>query len=225
MKRWMRVTMVATAGVALTWVSFSWFEGGRELRILCGLFQEGASVEEVTRVLETGDRLRFTETETQILAWSPATLGGARCTVDVEAGAVVTRAYSPPVAIERFAAWAAALLLGGLAVFQALLASGAALGRGAWGGQNERLSTGARVASRVVVLVVLFGAMLVLERVGIVSIVNVPEVAAVGVWGLVLLFLVSAVLNAASTSQTENRYGVSLALSLAGLCLIVAWSG
>lgn len=225
MNRLIRGLMVVIAGLAFTWMSFSWFEGEKELRVLCGLFQEGASVEGVTRVLETGKRLRFTSDEAQVVAWSPPTLGGARCTVDVDEGVVVDRDYSPPVAIERWAAWGAALALLGLAVFQCLLALGAPLGRGAWGGQNERLGPGARVASAVVALGVLFGAVLVLEHAKLVSIVNDPEVAAVGVWGLVLLFLVSAGLNAASKSRTENRVGVPVALGLAALCMIVAWSG
>ncbi len=227
MNAWVRRGLVTAAMIGFVWSSFSWFEGERELRILCGLFQPGGSVGDVLRVLETGERLRFTtqDSGTVITAWSTSTLGGARCIVDTSDEVVVSSRYAPPVPLERWAAWGAAALLVGLAVFQLLLAAGRPLGRAAWGGRRERLTPAQRVASLVAAGVVLLGAVFLLERVGIVTMFDDPGLVDIGVWILVALFAVSAALNAASKSRAENRFGVAVALALVGLCLIVAWSG
>ena len=224
MKRWTGGILIAAGVLAFLGLSFSWFEGERELRILCGIPEVGDPLAGVTRMLETGHRLRFVQDEGGVRAWSPWTLGQARCTVDAGAGLVVATTYMPPPPIERFAAGIAALELIGLAVFQMLLAGGARLGGAAWGGRHDRLSPGARVASGVVVIVVLAGALALLERAGLVSIFDSPDLVGNAVWGLVALFAVSAGLNAASSSRAENRYGFPLALTIAALSWVVAWS-
>ncbi len=61
------------------------------------------------------------------------------------------------------------VVLGALAVFQALLVAGAPLGRFAWGGRSHVLPAGLRVGSAVAIAVYALVAAVVLRRAGMVS--------------------------------------------------------
>jgi hypothetical protein len=111
---------------------------------------------------------------------------------------------------------AAAAGLIGIALFQAAIAAGAPLGRASWGGTHEgALPTGLRIASAVAVLVWTFAALLVLRRGGL-GLHAIPEPAARwGTWILAGLLLLSALLNAASSSPWERYFWAPYALTLA----------
>ncbi len=84
---------------------------------------------------------------------------------------------------------AGAALLGCLAVFQALLAAGAPLGRYAWGGQAEVLPLRLRIGSAVSIVLYGIFALLMLQAAGAVEV--LPHAAAgVALWVLTAYFAV-----------------------------------
>ena len=111
-----------------------------------------------------------------------------------------------------------------IAVFQVALAAGAPLGRAAWGGAVARLPSRLRRASAVSAVIWLVAAVLILGRVGI-EIVPLPAVVTtVGAWVLVVVSVLGALVNVASSSRWERFGWGPLALVLAFLSLVVAIS-
>ena len=111
-----------------------------------------------------------------------------------------------------------------IAVFQVALAAGAPLGRAAWGGAVARLPSRLRRASAVSALIWLVAAVVILGRVGI-EIVPLPAVVTtVGAWVLVVVSVLGAIVNFASSGSWERFGWGPLALVLAFLSLVVATS-
>ena len=111
-----------------------------------------------------------------------------------------------------------------IAAFQAVLALGAPLGRPAWGGAHARLPRRLRIASALARGFWVLGSLVVLERAGLEA---SPPPSAVGRWGtwvLVGVLLLGAVMNFASSSRWERFLWGTVALLLAGLCLVLARS-
>jgi hypothetical protein len=109
-----------------------------------------------------------------------------------------------------------------LALFQTALAAGAPLGRFAWGGQQERLSSRLRIGSVVaIVIYVLFG-VVALERSGLVDVMPFPAVAGIGIWVIVGYMTLGALMNAISRSRLERYTMTPVAVVLLGLGLTVA---
>lgn len=83
--------------VAAAWLIFSWFEAGKEISVLCSLFEEGQTLAEVERTLETGHYLRYQITETEsgqrIDVESIYNLGTTRCIIEVAGDRVISTAY------------------------------------------------------------------------------------------------------------------------------------
>ena len=121
------------------------------------------------------------------------------------------------------AAMAAAVGFLVIAAFQVALALGAPLGRAAWGGAyDEQLPMGLRIASGVAVAVWVLAAMVVLGRAGF-RVVPLPNsVLRWGTWVLVVLLLVGALMNMASSSGWERFGWGPFSLILGILCLFVA---
>jgi hypothetical protein len=110
----------------------------------------------------------------------------------------------------------------GIAVFQLALALGAPLGRAAWGGANAVLPMRLRRASAVAAVVWAAAAVLILARAGLLAL-PLPDVAlSVGVWVLVALSVVGALVNLASSSPWERFGWAPYAATLAVLSLVVA---
>ena len=123
---------------------------------------------------------------------------------------------------ERAAAAAAATGFSLLATFQLLLALGAPLGHAAWGGAQERLPSGLRIASAFAAVVFVVAALIVLGRAGY-RMSPVPlSVSRWGIWVLVAVLALSALGNFASSSNWERFLLGPIALLEALLCLIVA---
>ncbi|MET0853502.1 MAG: hypothetical protein ABWX62_04795 [Microterricola sp.] len=122
-----------------------------------------------------------------------------------------------------FAAVAATAILAVLAVFQAMLAAGAPLGRFAWGGTHTRLPTSLRIASAVSIALYALFAVVLLDRAAVISV--LPDVVSVvGTWLLFGYFVIGIVMNGISRSRAERLTMTPCCLVLAVLTLIVALS-
>jgi hypothetical protein len=132
------------------------------------------------------------------------------------------RTERPP---RRLAAVAAAIGFVVLAGFQLALASGAPLGRAAWGGTYERLPTSLRIASALAVAVWALAALIVLRRGGLRISALPPAMARLGTWILVGLLSLGVIANVASRSNWERFLWGPVALILAVLCLVVGRGG
>ena len=123
-----------------------------------------------------------------------------------------------------FAAVMVCVLLGGLAVFQALLAGGAPLGRFAWGGQHRVLPRPLRVGSLGAIVVYLLIAAIVLARADLLSI-GVPDrVVSTAAWVVAGYFFVGIGMNLVSRSKPERAVMSPVAALLCGLSVVVAAS-
>lgn len=116
------------------------------------------------------------------------------------------------------------VLLGGLGMLQLALALGAPLGRFAWGGGQERLSAGLRIASVIAILVYATFAAIALERAGVAHVLPDPSIASVGIWAIVAYLALGIPLNAVSRSKPERYAMTPLAMALAALALVIALS-
>ncbi len=124
--------------------------------------------------------------------------------------------------LSQAAAGLATVVLGAVTVFQLMLACGAPWGRLAWGGQHERLPRHLRLASLASFVLLIWGAICVLERAELINLVGWTMIVKVTVWMLTALFTLSILGNLLSSSPWEKRIGTPLALLLSGTCLIVA---
>jgi len=121
------------------------------------------------------------------------------------------------------AAIAACVLLGALAVFQALLACRLPLGRFAWGGQHEVLPTRLRVGSVVAIAVYAVIGWVVLARAGLLG--GGHPVVHVVTWVIAGYFLLGAAGNLASRSRSERLVMTPVAVVLCSLTATVAALG
>jgi hypothetical protein len=122
----------------------------------------------------------------------------------------------------RIAGAIAAAGLAGLAGFQLLLAAGAPLGRAAWGGSHDVLPPDLRTVSGVAAVAWLGAAFIVLGRAGYAGPSGRSRPFQQVTRGLVLLLLLGAVVNAASSSPWERFGWAPFALLLAALTAVVA---
>jgi hypothetical protein len=111
-----------------------------------------------------------------------------------------------------------------IAVFQLSLAAGAPLGRAAWGGTHAHLPVGLRVGSAFAAAVWVLAALIVLGRAEF----RISPLPAVfvrrGMWILVGLQPLAAIVNFASPSGWERFVWGPVALVQMVLCLVVARS-
>ena len=121
------------------------------------------------------------------------------------------------------AALAACVLLGALAVLQALLACRFPLGRFAWGGQHEILPTRLRVGSVVAVVVYVGIGWVVLARAGLLG--GGQGTVRVVTWVIAGYFLLGAAGNLASRSRSERVVMTPVAVVLCALTATVAALG
>jgi hypothetical protein len=126
----------------------------------------------------------------------------------------------------RAAAVATTVLFAGIALFQVALALGAPWGRAAWGGAHPGvLPAGLRIASGFAAVFWVFAAWVVLERVGLASLIPLDTTfLRWAMWALVGLSCLAVVMNLASPSPLERLIWVPVSVALAVLCLIVARS-
>ncbi|WP_460968271.1 hypothetical protein [Pedococcus soli] len=121
------------------------------------------------------------------------------------------------------AAVAACVLLGALAVFQALLACGLPLGRFAWGGQQDVLATRLRVGSLASLVIYVVIGWVLLARAGQDG--GGHGILAVVTWVIAGFFLLGAVGNLVSRSRSERFVMTPVAVLLCALTVVVAAAG
>jgi hypothetical protein len=124
----------------------------------------------------------------------------------------------------RRAGAAAAVGFAGIAAYQVALALGAPFGTAAWGGAHPgTLPPRFRVASGVGAALWGFAALIILQRVGLSSVLPFGRTfVRRATWVLVVLSCMSAVANFASQSAAERFILAPVAIALAVLCFIVA---
>ena len=110
-----------------------------------------------------------------------------------------------------------------LGAFQLGLVLGLPWGRAAWGGRNPgRLPQRLRVGSAISLVIYVIAALLVLDRAGM-PIIDVPDVVSRwGIWFVVVVMALGAIVNAASSSPYERFGWAPFAAVMALLCLVVA---
>jgi len=118
----------------------------------------------------------------------------------------------------------AAVVTGGLAIFQVLLAIGLPVGRAAFGGVHRILPLGLRAASGVAAVVFLVALYVVLARGGLIGTADHSALVRDGIWILVVVFGLSAVANALSKSQWERFLMAPVGIVLTACCLTLAVS-
>lgn len=111
-----------------------------------------------------------------------------------------------------------------IAGFQLLLALGAPLGRAAYGGRNAVLSPTLRRTSAVAVVIWLLAAIVILGAGAVVDLPLPDVVIDVGAWVLVVLSVLGAIVNLASSSPWERFGWAPFSAALAVLSFIVASS-
>ena len=116
------------------------------------------------------------------------------------------------------------VLLAALAVFQALLACGAPLGRFAWGGQHRVLPRPLRIGSLVSIGIYALIASIVLTRADLVSIGVSDRFVRIAAWVVAGYFLLGIGMNLASRSKPERAVMSPLVALLCGLTVVVAAS-
>jgi len=126
--------------------------------------------------------------------------------------------------IQHVAAWIAIAGFSVMTCFQILLALGKPLGHMAWGGKYKRLPKGLRIASFVSSGIFVFGALCVLERAGILLVLNWPGGVKVTVWILTVLFGLSTIGNFNSKSKLEKKIMTPVSAVLAAMCFILSIS-
>ena len=109
-----------------------------------------------------------------------------------------------------------------IAAFQLALALGAPLGRAAYGGRSAVLSPTLRRASAGAVVIWLVAAVVMLGRGGVVAVPLPDVVLDVGAWVLVVLSVLGAIVNLASSSPWERFGWAPFSAALAVLSFIVA---
>lgn len=136
-----------------------------------------------------------------------------------------TKAVSDKRKPHRGAAVAGAVGFAAIAAFQAALAMGAPLGEAAWGGTQSQIPNGLRIASAAAVALWALAALVILGRAGF-HVSPFPRgFYHRGIWVLVAILPLGALMNFASPSPWEKFIWGPIAVILTVLCLIVARSG
>ena len=116
------------------------------------------------------------------------------------------------------------VLLAGLTLFQALLVAGMPLGHFAWGGQHRVLPSHLRIGSVVSIVLYSLFAAIVLDRVGVISVLPVEDIRRWAIWVLAGYSLVGIGMNAISRSTPERYTMTPLAAALCLSFVVIAVS-
>ena len=214
-----------TAGTVL------WFEADKEVRILCGLMAPGTPRSEVARILGTANLLDVHPegvdpmAATALTFDAPANARTTRCRLALDEAGVEERSFTRRFHLERIAAVLASPLLLLLVGLQVGLARGRISGRMAWGGRSYTLTRAQRRASAAAAVLLLAVGWILLERAGLLGLLEGTGVVEPAAWAVALLFLLSTAGNLASASPAERRLGVPVATALTILSVVIAYSG
>lgn len=191
-----------------------WFEAEKEVRILCGLFDQGKPSEEVVRTLETGNLLMYSSDPKMIYVDSFYTLTTSSCTVSLDGDSTVINAvYDQTFQLEKAAAWVGVTLTFLLFCFQCLLAAGLPLGEYVWGGFHKELPVALRVGIFISAVALILASFGILSATKIIEVLPL-EFSAYLVLAFTLLFTLSIIGNLNSKSQKEKRIMTPVAIIL-----------
>jgi hypothetical protein len=109
-----------------------------------------------------------------------------------------------------------------MSIFQLLLVFGAPFGKLAWGGKYKILPLSLRIGSFISALIFVFGGIIMLEKVNLISVLNSPVFVSILIWFFAILFGLSSLGNIMSKSRLEKRIMTPVALIIFFLCLIIA---
>ncbi|MDH3402614.1 MAG: hypothetical protein OES32_07670 [Acidobacteriota bacterium] len=93
MKFVLKLVLAALGLLAVVWLVVSWFEAGKEIRVLCSGVHSGMEREHVLHTLETGAYLRYrgeAGPDDPISVDSLYNLRSTRCVIELEDGRVVS---------------------------------------------------------------------------------------------------------------------------------------
>lgn len=207
-------------------VTFFWFEGEKEVRILCSMFSPGQSSEQVIRTLDTGHHLIYVQEGDRINVNTPKTLSTSQCTIQFsESGEVMSSEYTQSFSLNKTAAWIGVFGFLGMGIFQFLLALGFPYGKFAWGGFYEKLPVSLRIGSGVAILIYGYGTIVLLESAQIIQFLNNPELVEYSVWIFTALFALSTIGNLQSKSELEKRIMTPIGILFCCLCIILGMAG
>lgn len=122
----------------------------------------------------------------------------------------------------RMIAYVLLALFTALLVFQVLLALGAPLGAAAWGGEYTVLPITLRMGSLISAAICGAAMLIVLEKLGFTNLIKRSRVISILLFLLAILFSLSALANAASSSKWENFLMLPVAVVLAFCCALLA---
>jgi len=226
MKSYLKLFVFLFLSLTYIYGVISWFEAEKEVHILCSMFPKGNNAGNLIKTLETGHYLQYQQIEhgdTQHIHFDSRTdLRNSGCNLVIKNNIIQSNTYSRQISLSGIAAWLTAAGFAGLIVFQLLLVFGLPLGYMAWGGKYKRLPPILRLGSLLSAALLLFGILCVLERAGIVYVLNWPSGVSIVAWLLTILFGLSTLANYKSKSKMERVVMTPLALLLCCLCFIVA---
>ncbi|MCU1580609.1 MAG: hypothetical protein JWP19_2813 [Rhodoglobus sp.] len=113
-------------------------------------------------------------------------------------------------------------LLGALAVLQVLLIVGMPLGRFAWGGQQDRLSSRLRAAAGLAIVIYAVLAGIALAHAQVITTPLPSLVIVIAMWVITAYLFLSVLPNLASKSIHEKRLMTPVSALLAILALLIA---
>ena len=101
-------------------------------------------------------------------------------------------------------AYIGCIVLGGLALFQVALISGAPIGRFAWGGSHEILPLALRIASGSSIVLYACFVFILLSKANIIAGLGDSSFIAIVIWVIAAYFCLGVVMNALSRSRPER---------------------
>ncbi|HKK89228.1 MAG TPA: hypothetical protein VJ917_10280 [Saprospiraceae bacterium] len=194
-----------------------WMEAEKEIRVLCSMFEEGDSIEQVKTTLDTANLLNYETIQTGsdqsiLLAESPFDLYSAKCSVSFDRQDMVAEVkFSQFIDLNRNLAIIGSLILLSLSGMQFLLSFGFPYGEYFWGGYHKVLPVHLRIGSFVSFLLLSTAMVVLLHQIEWIDIqfLNLPF-SELNIF-FSLLFLLSTLANINSESEKERMVMTPLA--------------
>jgi len=223
---------VLTLGIliGLSALLIYWHEADKEIRILCSMFYEGTTADQVTQTLNTANMLVYDMVEAPngqiaLQADSPHNLYASECSVQFDdSEKVICAEYQRYFNLNGVLALTGSILLLLLAGGQILLSLGRPYGEYFWGGYHKVLPTHLRIGSFISSLLLLFAMLILIHQfLGIELLTSDFPFSELNTF-FAVLFLLSTLANANSESPKELKLMTPIAgfLFLAFLSAIFA---
>jgi hypothetical protein len=194
-----------------------WMEAEKEIYILCSMFVEGDSIEQVKTTLNTANLLSYETIQiggdrSTLFAASPFDLYSANCRVFFDGQDMVAEVqFSQLFDLNRTLGIAGSFVLAVLAGLQLMLSLGFPFGDYAWGGYHKVLPVHLRIGSFVSFLLLSIALLVLLHQIEWIDIqfLNLPF-SELNIF-FTVLFLLSSLANINSESKKERMAMTPLA--------------